>query len=200
MCTVCTSMRQTKSIEELCLFRWLAWLHHRTIWVCAESACYKSSSSCSLRAHFILVKDAAWVPYSNRTAGASSTWQSRSQSLRPTTAAVALIHCLSGETGPVGGIEGLSRVLPSHQQGSVFGGLNWKRENDVWVRYSVVKHNDPALQHFSTTYSFLSHFVVFMILNFPPFSATLPLSRLDHFLWWCSALMWFGLYPHLVPW
>lgn len=53
-------------------------------------------------------------------------------------------NCLSRETGPVGDIRGLSWVPPSCLQRSVFGGLNWKRENDVQGRYSVVKHNDPA--------------------------------------------------------
>lgn len=99
----------------------------------------------SRQAHFIREKDASSVPYSKRTAGVSSTWQRRYQCLRNSSAGAALIHYLSGETGPVGDIQGLSWVPSSCLQRSVFGGLNWKQENDVQGMYSVVKHNDPVI-------------------------------------------------------
>lgn len=135
----------TKGKEELCLLWCEAWLDQRTIWLVLKvPAINPWTLVLCRRAHFILVKDASSVPCSRRTAGASSTWQSRSQSLWHSSAAVALIHCLSRETGPVGDIQGRSWVPPSRLHGSVFGGLNWKRKNDVWGRCSVVKHNDPG--------------------------------------------------------
>lgn len=166
----------------MCLLWCEAWLHQRAIWLVLKvPAINLQTLVLSRRAHFILVKDASSVPYSDRTAGASSTWQSRSQSFRHSSAAVALIHCLSRETGPVGDIKGLSWVPPSCLQRSVFGGLNWKRENDVRGRYSVVKHNDPALPLFSTTFSLLHYFIVLMFLHFSQFCAGLPSSCLHSF-------------------
>lgn len=160
-----------------------AWLHQRTIWlVLTVPAINPQTLVLSRRAHFILVKDASSAPCGNGTAGASSTWQSRSRSLRRSSAAVALIHCSSRETGPVGDIQGLSWVPPSHLRRSVFGGLNWKRENDVRGRYSVVKHNDPAPLLFSTAFSLLRYFIVFMFLHLSQFYTRLPLSCLHRFL------------------
>ncbi len=72
----------------------------------------------------------------------------RSQPRRHSVDAVALIHCLSGETGPLGDIQGLNWVPPSCLHRSVFRGLNWKRENDVRGRDSVVKRNDPGPPQF----------------------------------------------------
>lgn len=174
---------QTECIEELCVLWWWAWLHQKAIWLVLKVPTINPQTLVlSRRAHLILVKDASSVPYSNRTAGASSTWQSRSHSLRHTSAAVALIHCLSRETGPVGDIQGLSWVPPSRLPKSVSGGLNWKRENDVQGGYSVVRHNDPVLPLFSTTFSLLHYFVVSPFLHFSQFCTSLPLSCLPSFL------------------
>lgn len=134
----------------------------------------------SRRAHLILVKDVSSVPYSNTTAGASSIWQSRSHTLTHTIAAVSLIHCLSRETGLVGDIQGLSWVSLSSLQRCVSGGLNWKRENYVQGRYSVVRHNDPVLPLFSLT-----------------LFVGLPLPCLHSFLdCFCSTLIFSGLCPY----
>lgn len=166
MCTVCVSMSQTKGTKELCLLWCEAWLDQRTIWLVLKvPAINPQTLVLSRRAHFILVKDVSLVPYSTGTAGASSTWQSRTKSLRHSSAAVALIHCLSRETGPVGHIQGLSWVPPSRLHRSVFGGLNWKRENDVRGRYSVVKHNDPVLPPLSPQ-PFLSYITLLSACSF----------------------------------
>lgn len=161
MCTVCVIMWQRNDTEELCLLWCKSWLHRRTVRpVLKVPAINPQTLVLSRWAHFIPVRDVSSVLYSKGTAGASSSWQRRSQSLRHSSGSVQVQHIRGNWTSGRH-----SGSPPSCLHRSAFGGLNWKRENDVQERYTVVKHNDPGCH--PSPQPFLSYIT---LLSFPPFT------------------------------
>lgn len=157
-----------------------AWLYQRTTWLVLKvPAINPQTLVLSRRAHFILVKDASSLSYSSGTAGASSTWQSRSQPLRRGSPAVAPIHCLSRETGPVGDIQGLSWVPPFRLflEGLIGRGRMMSEEGTLWwdimILLSPPSSPQPFLSYItllpSCSFTFRSSLLVCCFLVFTVF-------------------------------